>query len=75
MKMLFFTVASFLAIVSLPGQIVQTLQPVYAQLKAYLNLTDTQVQNLLSIQASRNTAQQAIYKQIADKQTDRKSVV
>ena len=74
MKMLFCTVASFLAIVPLPGQIVpmppvQNLQPVYAQLKAYLNLTDTQVQNLLSIQASRNNAQQAIYKQIADKQT------
>lgn len=69
MKMLSFAVASFLAIVPLPGQIVQTLQPVYAQLKAYLNLTDTQVQNLLSIQASRNNAQQAIYKQIADKQT------
>ena len=74
MKMLSFAVASFLAIVPLPGQIlpmppVQNLQPVYAQLKAYLNLTDTQVQNLLSIQASRNNAQQAIYKQIADKQT------
>jgi Spy/CpxP family protein refolding chaperone len=74
MKMLFFTVASFLAIVPLPAQIVpmppvQNLQTVYAQLTAYLNLTDTQVQNLLSIQASRNNAQQAIYKQIADKQT------
>jgi Spy/CpxP family protein refolding chaperone len=74
MKMLFSTVASFLAIVPLLGQIVpmppvQNLQTVYAQLTAYLNLTDTQVQNLLSIQASRNNAQQAIYKQIADKQT------
>jgi len=74
MKVLFLTVASFLAVVPLPGQIVpmppeQNLQPVYAQLKAYLKLTDTQVQNLLSIQASRNNAQQAIYKQIADKQT------
>ena len=74
MKVLFLTVASFLAVVPLPGQIVpmppeQNLQPVYAQLKAYLNLTDTQLQNLLSIQASRNNAQQAIYKQIADKQT------
>jgi Spy/CpxP family protein refolding chaperone len=74
MKVLFLTVASFLAIVPLPGQIVpmppvQNLQPAYAQLKAYLNLTDTQLQNLLSIQASRNNAQQAIYRQIADKQT------
>ena len=73
MKVLFLTVTSFLAIVPLPGQIVpmppvQNLQPAYAQLKAYLNLTDTQLQNLLSIQASRNNAQQAVYKQIADKQ-------
>ncbi len=72
MRVLLFTVASLLPIM-LPGQIAPELlvpmpQPIYVQLKAYLNLTDTQVQNLLSIQASRNSAQQAIYKQIADKQ-------
>jgi hypothetical protein len=44
-------------------------QPVYTQLKAYLNLSDAQVQSLIDIQNSRNAAQQAIYKQINDKQT------
>jgi len=42
--------------------------PNYAQLKAYLNLTDAQMQSLTDILNSRNTAQQAIYKQISDKQ-------
>ena len=43
-------------------------QPGYAPLKAYLKLTDTQVQSLLDIQAGKNAAQQAIYKQISEKQ-------
>jgi len=44
-------------------------QPVYTQLKAFLNLTDAQVQSLIQIQTNRTAAQQAIYKQINDKQT------
>ena len=44
-------------------------QPVYTQLKAFLNLTDAQVQSLVQIQSNRTVAQQAIYKQINDKQT------
>ena len=43
-------------------------QPVYTQLKAFLNLTDAQVQSLIQIQTNRAAAQQAIYKQINDKQ-------
>lgn len=74
MRLLFLTAVSFLTIVAAPAQIgilpaPIAPKPVYAQLKAYLNLTDTQVQNLLGIQASRNTAQQAIYQQINQKQT------
>jgi Spy/CpxP family protein refolding chaperone len=44
-------------------------QPNYTQLKAYLNLSDTQVQALEDIYKSRMTAQQAIYQQISAKQT------
>ena len=42
--------------------------PVYTQLKAFLNLSDAQVQSLIQIQTNRAAAQQAIYKQINDKQ-------
>jgi len=42
--------------------------PVYTQLKAFLNLSDAQVQSLIQIQTNRTAAQQAIYKQINDKQ-------
>ncbi|HLK47076.1 MAG TPA: hypothetical protein VKT49_03015 [Bryobacteraceae bacterium] len=74
MKLIFLAAVTFLTIRPAPAQIgifpaPIAPQPVYSQLKAYLNLTDTQVQNLISIQSSRNTAQQAIYKQINDKQT------
>src|SRR5438128_534403 len=51
-----------------PVSILPLPQPAYPQLKAYLNLTDAQVQSLIDIQNSRNAAQQAIYKQINDKQ-------
>ena len=44
-------------------------QPVYTQLKAFLNMTDAQVQSLVQIQSNRTAAQQTIYKQINDKQS------
>ena len=34
-------------------------QPAYTQLKAFLNLTDIQVQSLIQIQTNRTAAQQA----------------
>jgi Spy/CpxP family protein refolding chaperone len=43
--------------------------PAYSQLKAYLNLSDTQLQSLGDIYKSRLTAQQVIYQQISAKQT------
>ena len=43
--------------------------PAYSQLKAYLNLSDAQLQSLEDIYKSRLTAQQAIYQQISAKQT------
>ena len=63
----------FLTIVPLPGQIGIVPMPMppqspFAQLKAYLNLADAQVQALQAIQVNRNNAQQAIYKQINEKQ-------
>jgi Spy/CpxP family protein refolding chaperone len=42
--------------------------PAYSQLKAYLNLSDTQLQSLEDIYKSRLTVQQAIYQQISAKQ-------
>lgn len=42
--------------------------PVFTQLKLYLNLNDAQLQSLLDNLAQRTTAQQAIYKQINQKQ-------
>ena len=73
MRVLFLTIASLLPIVQLPGQIgsplpVPSPQSAYSQLKAYLNLSDTQVPNLMTIQVNRNNAQQAIYKQMNDTQ-------
>ena len=41
--------------------------PVFNELKAYLALTDAQVQSLQSVQNTWNQAQQAIYTQISDK--------
>ena len=43
--------------------------PAYGQLKAYLNLSDAQLQSLEDIYKSRNTSRQAIYQQISAKQT------
>jgi len=74
MKPLFLAIAIGCLLVSLLlaqiGTITPTpiTQPVYTQLKAFLNLTDAQVQSLIQIQANRTAAQQAIYKQINDKQ-------
>ncbi len=44
--------------------------PSFPGLKAYLNLTDAQVSSLTTILENRNAAQQAIYRQIGDKQTE-----
>jgi len=41
--------------------------PVYTEIKAYLSLTDTQIQSLQAIQDSRNQALQVIYNQISQK--------
>src|SRR5215471_7326950 len=43
--------------------------PVYTEIKAYLSLTDAQMQSLQAIQDSRNQALQAIYNQISQKYT------
>ena len=75
MKPLFLAIAvGCLTVSLLPAQIgvitpTPIAQPVYTQLKAFLNLTDAQVQSLVQIQSNRTAAQQAIYKQINDKQT------
>jgi len=53
----------------LPISPISPPQASYAQLQAYLNLSDAQVQSLITIQNNRNAAHQAIYKQISDKQT------
>ena len=75
MKALFLAIAiGCLTVSLLPAQVgvitpTPIAQPVYTQLKAFLNLTDAQVQSLVQIQSNRTAAQQAIYKQINDKQT------
>jgi hypothetical protein len=54
------------------AQIVSPLPPVPAPntaLTQYLGLSDAQVQALQDVQKNRNAANQAIYKQISDKQT------
>jgi Spy/CpxP family protein refolding chaperone len=43
--------------------------PAYTAIKRYLNLSDAQLQALQELQESRAAANQAIYKQISDKQT------
>jgi len=43
--------------------------PYYADVKAYLSLTDAQIQSLQAVQDSRNQALQNIYKQIGQKNT------
>lgn len=73
MRLLVIAAVLFLTIVPLPGQVGIVPMPMppqspFAQLKAYLNLTDSQVQALQGVQISRNNAQQAIYKQINEKQ-------
>jgi hypothetical protein len=75
MKALFLAIAiGCLTVSLLPAQVgvitpTPIAQPVYAQLKAFLDLTDAQVQSLVQIQSNHSAAQQAIYKQINDKQT------
>lgn len=73
MRLHFLAAVIFLTITPVRAQIGIFSMPTppqspFTQLKAYLNLTDAQVQALQSIQVSRNNAQQAIYKQINEKQ-------
>lgn len=54
------------------AQVVTPMPPIPAPntaLTQYLGLSDTQVQALQGVQSNRNAANQAIYKQISDKQT------
>lgn len=50
-------------------------QPGFADLKAYLNLTDGQVQAIQSVQKSRMQAEQAIYQEINQKQQQLNSLL
>ena len=62
MRLPFATAVSVLAIVAAPTQIGILPTPIapqpVSQLKTYLNLTETQVQNLMQIQVNRSNAQQ-----------------
>jgi hypothetical protein len=57
--------------VTLPAAIVSPLPPVpsYTAVTQYLGLSDAQLQALQEVQRSRAAADQAIYKQISDKQS------
>ena len=54
----------------LPAQVISPpiIGPNYQDLKAYLNLSDTQVQALIAVQKTQQDASMAIYKEISDKQ-------
>jgi Spy/CpxP family protein refolding chaperone len=73
MKSIYLLLAGALAATSvLCAQIVSPLPPIPAPNTAliqYLGLSDSQVQALQGVQSNRNAANQAIYKQINDKQT------
>ena len=77
MKALLLTAVTFITILQLPAQVPSIVgiipqpvppQPSYPQIRAYLNLTDAQVQALVTNLTNRSSAQQAIYKQMNDKQ-------
>lgn len=71
MKFLSLLFSAILGTSLLSAQIVSPLPPIPASsaaLKQYLGLSDTQMQALLDLQKSRAAADQAIYKQINDKQ-------
>ena len=77
MKTLLLTAVTLITFLPLPAQVPAIIgivpgpvspQPSYPQLRAYLNLTDAQVQSLVANLTNRSTTQQAIYKQINDKQ-------
>jgi hypothetical protein len=63
--------AGILTVGLLPAQVIAPpiIGPNYQDLKAYLNLSDTQVQALIAVQKTQQEASLAIYKEIADKQT------
>ncbi len=71
MKSLYLFFSAILGTSLLSAQIVSPLPPIPAPstaLKQYLGLSDTQMQALLDLQKSRAAADQAIYKQINEKQ-------
>jgi hypothetical protein len=72
MKLSYFVFSAILGTALLSAQIISPLPPIPAPnsaLKQYLGLTDAQVQQLQDMQKNRVAADQAIYKQINDKQT------
>src|SRR5262245_4937376 len=71
MKNRFLACILLIAPALLSGQDKSTMLPaqVYNDIKAYLSLTDAQLQSLQAIQDSRSQAQQAIYNQISQKYT------
>jgi hypothetical protein len=79
MKSIYLLFASVLAGATfLCAQVISPLPPIPAPNTAliqYLGLSDAQVQALQGVQSNRNTANQAIYKQINDKQTAINSLI
>jgi len=71
MKLIYLLASAIAGTALLGAQIVTPLPPIPAPNSAliqYLGLSDAQVQALQDVQKSRNAANQAIYKQIGDKQ-------
>src|SRR5579864_9541574 len=72
MRSMYFLAGVLAGTTFLGAQIVSPLPPIPAPNTAliqYLGLTDSQVQALQGVQSNRNAANQAIYKQISDKQS------
>ena len=72
MKSIYFLASALAGTALLCAQVVTPLPPIPAPntaLMQYLSLTDSQVQALQGVQSNHNAANQAIYKQISDKQT------
>jgi Spy/CpxP family protein refolding chaperone len=78
MKSILFLAGALAGTSLLCAQIISPLPPIPAPNTAliqYLGLSDAQVQALQGVQNNRNAANQAIYKQISDKQTALNSLI
>ena len=78
MKSIYLIAAAIAGTTLLCAQVVTPLPPIPAPntaLMQYLGLTDAQVQALQDVQKNRNAANQAIYKQINDKQVAINSLI